>query len=169
MEKAKGITVVPQNAIERQSAELAAILGNEKLAKNAARSLALRTLYTPMERPVARYFVTKDGTQVQTEESVKEQEAWDRCKQVLQVTGNKDNNPTMWDVMNNGQAFSGITNASNYSAVRDTAGLKPIDETKLTLIPDNPYANMTDEELQVAKRVQLMSDEDKAKILNKED
>lgn len=160
-EKAKGITILPPNAIERQQAELAAILGNEKLAKNGARSLALKTLYTPLEKPAARYFVTKDGTPIQTEESIKEQEAWERCK----ANCADDQNPTMWDVMNNGQAFAGITNSANYSAIRDTAGLKPIDETKLTLIPDNPYANMTDEELKIAKLVQDMSEEDKAKLL----
>lgn len=157
------VTVLPQNAIERQRAEMAAILGNEKLAKSAARSKALAMLYTPMERPKERYIVTKSGDMVQTEESVREQEAWDRCKLLCK----EDQLPTMWDVMNNGQAFAGITNSANYVAIRDTAGLKPIDETKMTLIPDNPYANMTDEELRIAKTIQNMSDEEKAKILEK--
>lgn len=157
------VTILPQNAIERQRAEMAAILGNEKLAKSAARSKALAMLYTPMERPKERYHITKDGNMVQTEESIREQEAWDRCKLICK----EDQLPTMWDVMNNGQAFAGITNSSNYVAIRDTAGLKPIDETKMTLIPDNPYANMTDEELRIAKTIQNMSDEEKAKILEK--
>ena len=163
MDENNEITVLPQNAIERQRAEMAAILGNQKLAKNAARSKALAMLYTPMERPKERYFVAKNGELVQTEESIKEQEAWDRCK----VLCKEDQLPTMWDVMNNGQAFAGITQAANYVAIRDTAGLKPIDETKMTLIPENPYANMTDEELRIAKTIQNMSDEEKAKLLEK--
>ena len=153
------ITILPQNAIERQRAEMAAILSNQKLAKNAARSKALAMLYTPMERPKERYIIAKDGTPVQTEESIREQEAWDRCK----VLCKEDQLPTMWDVMNSGQAFAGITNSANYIALRDTAGLKPIDETKMTLIPENPYENMTDEELRIAKTIQMMSDEEKAK------
>lgn len=164
MDEINVIKVLPPNAIERQQAEMAAILGNEKLAKNAARSLALKTLYTPMEKPAARFFVSKDGTPVQTEESIKEQEAWDRCKEMC----GEDQNPTMWDVMNNGQAFAGITNSANYSAIRDTAGLKPIDETKMTLIPENPYANMSDEELKIAKAVQDMTTEERHKILKSE-
>ena len=155
------ITILPQNAIERQRAEMAAILSNQKLAKNAARSKALAMLYTPMERPKERYIIAKDGTPVQTEESIREQEAWDRCK----ILCKEDQLPTMWDVMNSGQAFAGITNSANYIALRDTAGLKPIDETKMTLIPENPYENMTDEELRIAKTIQMMSDEEKAKIL----
>ena len=155
------ITILPQNAIERQRAEMAAILSNQKLAKNAARSKALAMLYTPMERPKERYIIAKDGTPVQTEESIREQEAWDRCK----VLCKEDQLPTMWDVMNSGQAFAGITNSANYIALRDTAGLKPIDETKMTLIPENPYENMTDEELRIAKTIQMMSDEEKSKIL----
>jgi hypothetical protein len=165
MEQAKAIKILPTNAIERKRAEMSAILGNEKLAKNAARSLALNTLYTPMARPKDRVFVTKDGSMIQTEESIKEQEAWDRCKANCQ----EDEDPSMWEVMNNGQAFAGITNSANYSAIRDTAGLKPIDETKLTLIPDNPYEHMTDEDLLVVKRVQEMSDEDKMKLLKEEE
>lgn len=157
------VTILPQNAIERQRAEMAAILGNQKLAKNAARSKALAMLYTPMERPKERYFVAKDGTPIQTEDSIREQEAWDRCKALCK----EDQLPTMWDVMNNGQAFAGITNPTSYVAIRDTAGLKPIDETKMTLVPENPYANMSDDELRIAKTIQMMSDEEKAKILEK--
>lgn len=152
---------LPSNAIERQFQELAAILGNERTAKNAARSLSLRTLYTPMARPQPRYRVLKDEQMVQTEESILEQEAWDRCKAAC----GPDRNPTMWDVMNNGQAFSGITNPSAFVALRDTAGLKPIDETKLNIAPDNPYERMTDEELMIAKRIQDMSPEQRAAIL----
>lgn len=155
------IKPLPSNAIERQFQELAAILGNERTAKNAARSLSLRTLYTPMARPQARYRTTKDGDPFQTEESILEQEAWDRCKEAC----GPDRDPTMWDVMNNGQAFSGITNPSAFVALRDTAGLKPIDETKLNIAPDNPYERMTDEELLIAKRIQDMSPEQKAAIL----
>lgn len=162
MSNTNDITILPQNAIERQRAEMAAILSNQKLAKNAARSKALAMLYTPMERPKDRYIIAKDGTPVQTEESIREQEAWDRCK----ILCKEDQLPTMWDVMNNGQAFAGITNSANYVAIRDTAGLKPIDETKMTLIPENPYADMTDEELRIAKTIQMMSEEEKAKILN---
>lgn len=162
MSNTNDITILPQNAIERQRAEMAAILSNQKLAKNAARSKALAMLYTPMERPKERYIIAKDGTPVQTEESIREQEAWDRCK----ILCKEDQLPTMWDVMNNGQAFAGITNSANYVAIRDTAGLKPIDETKMTLIPENPYADMTDEELRIAKTIQMMSEEEKAKILN---
>lgn len=162
MSDTNDITILPQNAIERQRAEMAAILTNQKLAKNAARSKALAMLYTPMERPKERYIIAKDGTPVQTEESIREQEAWDRCK----ILCKEDQLPTMWDVMNNGQAFAGITNSANYVAIRDTAGLKPIDETKMTLIPENPYSNMTDEELRIAKTIQMMSEEEKAKILN---
>lgn len=157
----QNIKPAPSNAPERQMAELAAILGNERTAKNAARSLALRTLYMPIERPKPRYFYTKDGQALQTEQSILEQEAWDRCKALCKP----DQNPTMWDVMNNGQAFSGITNSANFVALRDTAGLKPIDETKLNIQPDNPYEHMTDEELLIAKRIQDMSDEERAKFL----
>lgn len=155
------ITVAPSNAPARQFAEMAAILDNEKRAKAAARSLALQTLYTPMQRPKERYITLKDGSLVQTEDSIKEQEAWDRCKATLDMMGKHDQNPTMWDVMNNGQAFAGITNASNYAAIRDTAGLKPIDETKMTLIPENPYASMTDQELLIAKKIQDMPEEER--------
>lgn len=151
----------PQNAIERQFAELSAILGNERTAKNAARSLSLRTLYMPMDRPQSRYTLSKGGEAIQTEDSIREQEAWDRCKAAC----GPDQNPTMWDVMNNGQAFSGITNPSAFVALRDTAGLKPIDETKLNIAPDNPYERMTDEELLIAKRIQDMTPEQKAIIL----
>jgi hypothetical protein len=142
----------------RQMEEMAAILGNEKHAKNAARSLALRTLYYPMPRPQARFILVgrgPDAESMQTDESIREQEAWDRCK----LRCKPDQNPTMWDVMNDGQAFAGITAAGSYSALRDTAGLKPIDESKMVIQPENPYANMSDEELQELAEFRKLKEE----------
>lgn len=155
------ITVVTEK--ERQAKELAMLLGNERNAKNAARSITLRSLYYPMNRPSPRYTFNKNGDQIQTEESIKQQEAWDRCK----ARCKPDQNPTMWDVMNEGQAFEAITNSNSFVVVRDTAGLKPIDESKMILQPENPFANMTVEQLELARKIEMLSPDKVEELLGK--
>jgi len=157
------VTVVTEK--ERQAKELAMLLGNERNAKNAARSITLKSLYYPMDRPNPRYTFNKNGDQIQTEESIKQQEAWDRCK----ARCKPDQNPTMWDVMNEGQAFEAITNSNSFVVVRDTAGLKPIDESKMILQPENPFANMSMEQLELARKIETLSPDKVQELLGKID
>lgn len=157
------VTVVTKN--DRQSQELAMLLGNEHRMKNYARSVALNSLYHPVERPRARYSFNKNGDQIQTEESIKQQEAWDRCK----ARCHGEDLPTLWDVMMEGQAFEAITNSNNFVALRDTAGLKPIDESKMVVQPDNPLSNMSMEQLELLNKIGNLDPEKVQKLLEQVD
>lgn len=157
------VTVVTKN--DRQSQELAMLLGNEHRMKNYARSVALNSLYHPVERPAIRFTYNKNGDKIQSEENVKQQEAWDRCK----ARCHGEDLPTLWDVMMEGQAFEAITNSSNFVALRDTAGLKPIDESKMVVQPDNPLSNMSMEQLELLNKIGNLDPEKVQKLLEQVD
>jgi uncharacterized protein YbaR (Trm112 family) len=114
---------------------LSLIASDPRKIKSSMQHKALALLCCPVERPPLRY---DSGTQ--TMQSIVEQEAYNFFESQEIV-------PTEWEFMNKCQAIIGRINATSTTVARDTAGLKPVDETKLNIQPVNPYTELTDEQL----------------------
>lgn len=130
------------NKSEREQKEFETLFKNPKHARYAWQEKVLQRYCKPAMKPID--IVDKDGEL--TKESQVEKGVWKQLIEEFKVEG-IDRLPTDGEMMEAMQAYYARHNAGSYVARRDGMGAKPVDESKLTSVPFNPYEGMSDEEL----------------------
>jgi len=131
----------------REQREFETLFKNPKHARAMWAKNVTERYCKPALQPVL--LTDKDGNalpQSQIELSI-----WKQLVEELKNDG-QDRLPTDGEMMEACQAYYARHNANSYVARRDSMGAKPIDETKQTHTVNNPFENMSDEELLVMQK-----------------
>lgn len=131
----------------REQREFETLFKNPKYARSMwAKNVVDRYTKTAFE-PIS--ILDKDGNE--TKESQIERAIWKYLNEELKNAG-FDRLPTEGEMMEACQAYYARHNAASYTARRDSMGAKPIDESKQSHTLNNPFEEMTDEELLVMQK-----------------
>lgn len=134
------------NKEEREQKEMKNLFGDPKTARLAWRSVGAAILQSPCSQRVDVY--DKDGaasldTQV-------EQYGYASLKRDLSILSKGDANrePTELEMIFRCQAIHARHNPASATFIRDTVGAKPVDESKAEVTNVNPFAELSDDELE---------------------
>lgn len=136
------------NEKERAMMEQISLYADPKYSRRAAQITTLSSLYAPMLRKPKPLFLsvkTMRGEVVEeeTKDSILASQAWDELVERL------GRNPSKWELINETRALAAVYDTSSATFIRDTAGFKPIDETKNEQnIKVSPLREYTEEELE---------------------
>lgn len=143
-EQTKDLTV---NERERILMEQISMYADPKYSRRAAQITTISSLYSPMSRrPDPLYMSVKTMRGEVVEEEVKDsilaRQAWD------ELVARLGRNPSKWELINETRALAAIYDTSSATFIRDTAGFKPIDETKNEhLVKASPLTDYSEEKL----------------------
>jgi DNA primase large subunit len=136
-----------KNEIERICKEKASIISNPNNRREQMKINALIDLQRPVTTcPEPYYEYTKDGTPYETLSSQITREVYKQLKQEV-LLGLREYF-TQYDMIMRGQSIIGVTSTSHATFVRDSIGLKPVDESKVSTEFSNPFAALKDDELE---------------------
>lgn len=130
----------------RQRKETENLFADPQFQRQAWRSIGHLVLNRPACKPIPRY--NKDGDE--TFESLVERYTYDQLmSDLVNLQDPTHTAPTELEMIMACQAQMARINASNFVAFRDTVGAKPVDESKIDHTLNNPYEELTDEELEM--------------------
>lgn len=149
---------IQRNKDKRLHDETKGLFADPKTARMAWQSLARAILSSPATKPIPNYFVNKDGSESETYDSMVERYSYDSlAKDIVAITG-EDRAPTDLEMIIKCQAQHARHNPSSAVFVRDTVGLKPVDESKVDMEITNPYETLSDEELELLAKHRAETD-----------
>lgn len=149
---------IQRNKDKRLHDETKGIFADPKTAKLAWQSLARAILSKPTTKPRPNYIVDRDGIKTETYDSIVERYSYDSlAKDIVAITG-EDRAPTDLEMIIKCQAQHARHNPSSAVFVRDTLGLKPVDESKVDMEITNPYETLSDEELELLAKHRAETD-----------
>lgn len=131
-------------AQQRESREFQTLFRNPK----HARSMWAQTVYDRYCRPAMKPILVVDKEGNVLPQSQVELEVWNSLQEEFKAAG-LNRLPTDGEMMEACQAYYSRHNSASYVARRDSMGAKPVDETKLTQVQENPLQGLSDEELLV--------------------
>lgn len=130
----------------RQRKETENLFADPAYQRQAWRSIGHLVLNRPASEPIPRY--DKNGDE--TYESLVERYTYDKLMDDLTNLQDPTHTaPTELEMIMACQAHMARINAANFVAFRDTVGAKPVDESKIDHQINNPYEELTDEELEM--------------------
>ena len=133
------------NKEERETKEMKNLFGDPKTARMAWRSVGAAILQSPCSDKIDVY--DKDGapsldTQV-------EQYSYASLKRdIATLSKGADREPTELEMIFRCQALHARHNPASATFIRDTVGAKPVDESKQEVTNINPFAELSDDELE---------------------
>lgn len=146
------IESITDNTRNRFEKEKEALLSNQAGARAMLKQAALASVCKIVDMaPTPKYTYLRDGTPVETPESQYIREAWAELEAESMQSGQPRRPPTKWDIMMRCQINIGMASAAHFVNVRDTIGLKPVDESKQEMVITTEYDSLTDEELKLLK------------------
>ena len=148
-------TPMTVNEKERVMMEQISMFADPKYSRRAAQVTTLSSLYAPMSdkpKPLYATVRTRDGVyEEEIRDSILASQAWDELVKRL------GRNPSKWELINETRALAAVYDTGSATFIRDTAGFKPIDETKNEQnIKVSPLRDYTEEELE-----QIIAEESK--------
>ena len=135
------------NEQERVLMEQMSMYADPKYSRKAAQVTTLSSLYAPMStkpKPLFNTIRTRDGEyEEETKESILASQAWD------ELVARLGRNPTKWELINETRSLAAVYDTQSATYIRDTAGFKPIDESKSEQnIKVSPLKEYSEEELE---------------------
>lgn len=136
------------NEKERVLMEQISLYADPKYSRRAAQITTISSLYTPMSRkPTPLYLSVKtmrgEVIEEETKDSILAGQAWD------ELVARLGRNPNKWELINETRALAAVYDTTSAGFIRDTAGFKPIDETKNEhLLKASPLRDYSEEELE---------------------
>lgn len=125
--------------------DYAAIFKSPKKAREVWRNVALAIALRPASKPIVQ--TDKNGDE--TFESQVQRYTYDTLANDVDKLGNPDAGPTEIEMILSCQAIMARTNPSAFTAFVDRAGGKPVDESKVDAQVTNPFADLSDDELEM--------------------
>lgn len=151
------------NKSQRELLETMNVFADPKYARQAWKAVGHAILANPAIVPVKQY--DKEGNE--TFASSIESYSYDRLCKDLKTLGEPDRRPTELEMILQCQVIKARYDTAAATFVRDTLGAKPVDETKLDAQVNNPYEQLSDEELELiakAREEKLKAAEELARI-----
>ncbi len=136
------------NKTQRELLETANIFADPKYCRQAWKAVGQAILANPAIVPVKQY--DKEGNE--TFASSIEQYSYNKLCKDLQQLGEPNRHPTELEMILQCQVVKARYDTAAATFVRDTLGAKPVDETKLDAQVNNPYEQLSDEELELIAR-----------------
>ena len=133
------------NKIERDLKEMMNVFSDPKYVRQAWKSVGQAILQNPAIRPVSQF--DKDGNE--TLGSTIERYSYDSLKRDISRIGEANREPTELEMILQCQIVKARYDTAAATFVRDTLGAKPVDETKLDAQVNNPYEQLSDDELEL--------------------
>lgn len=143
----------------RELKEMKNLFEDPKFARQAWKSLGQAILLQPAVKPVQTF----DRNGEESYSSMIERYSYNRLADDIANTASEKREPTEIEMILHCQMIKARTDTSAAVFIRDTLGAKPVDESKVDATVNNPYENMTDEELEV---LQKYREEQKVKELD---
>lgn len=139
-----------ENKSNRETKEMISVFKDPKTARQAWRSVGQAILARPAAIPTPR--LGKDGEE--TNDSLLEGYTYTQLAKDIKKLGDPDHTqPTEIEMILACQILKARTDTAAAVFVRDTLGAKPVDESKQDLSINNPYEQLTDEELEMLKQM----------------
>jgi len=139
----------------REQKELQNLFGDPKYYRQAWKAVGNAILLQPATKPIPE--LDKNG--VETLDSQIEQYSYDKLSKDIKELAKEDRQPTELEMILHCQMVKARTDTQAAIFVRDTLGAKPVDETKVDAQINNPYEQLSDEELEMLAKMR----EEKAK------
>ena len=136
------------NEKERVMMEQISMYADPKYSRRAAQVTTLSSLYSPMQsKPKPLYLSVKtmrgEVVEEETKDSILASQAWD------ELVARLGRNPSKWELINETRALAAVYDTTAAVFIRDTAGFKPVDETKNEQnIKVSPLREYSEEELE---------------------
>lgn len=148
----------------REEKEMRSLFEDPKFTRQAWRALANTVLASPPVPPLAEYDRSGNETQESVIRTYTYRDLAKDCKKAGRA-------PTTLEYILRCQAALAATDVSAFVALRDTAGARPIDESKVDqTLSVNQYETLTDEELELlAAYRQKKQEEEKRALLQSAD
>lgn len=133
------------NKNTRNALEMANLFEDPKFARKAWRSVGAMIA----QRPAAKIplIVDKDGNQ--TFASQIEQYSYAKLSEDIKQICTDRSEPTELEMILQCQMIRARFDTTAATFVRDTIGAKPVDESKMDMQVNNPYEDLSDEELEL--------------------
>lgn len=138
-----------QNKTQRELLEMQNVFSDPKFSRQAWKAVGQAILQNPATRPIQHY--DKDGNE--TVGSMIEAYSYQALKNDLCKLGEEKREPTQLEMILQCQIVKARYDTAAATFVRDTLGAKPVDETKLDASVNNPYEQLSDEELELIAKV----------------
>ena len=126
--------------------EMQNIFGDVKFSREAWKSVGQAILRNPASK-TAIVVVDKDGNP--SIASQIEQYSYNKLKRDIEALGQEDREPTELEMILQCQMIKARYDTNAAVFIRDTLGAKPIDESKVDAQVNNPYEQLSDEELEM--------------------
>lgn len=133
------------NKDNRQLREINNLFGDPKFARQVWKAVGNAIAARPATKPIV--ILDKDGNE--TPNSQIEGYAYRQLAQDIDKLATDNPEPTMLEMILMSQMIKARTDTAAATFIRDTLGAKPIDESKIEQTNNNPYEQLTDEELQM--------------------
>ena len=132
----------------RNEKEMRNLFADPKFARKAWRSIGEML----MNRPAVRIpiIVDKDGNQ--TFASQIEEYSYNKLSKDLETIASDRKEPTELEMIMQCQLIRARFDTTAATFVRDTLGAKPVDESKMDMQFNNPYEQLSDEELELLEK-----------------
>lgn len=133
------------NKLERDLKEMMNVFSDPKYVRQAWKSVGQAILQNPAIKPVSQF--DKDGNE--TLGSSIEKYSYNSLKRDLEKIGEANREPTELEMILQCQIVKARYDTAAATFVRDTLGAKPVDESKVDAQINNPYEQLSDEELEL--------------------
>jgi hypothetical protein len=133
------------NKLERDLKEMMNVFADPKYVRQAWKSVGQAILQNPAIKPVSQF--DKDGNE--TLGSSIEKYSYNSLKRDLGKIGEANREPTELEMILQCQIVKARYDTAAATFVRDTLGAKPVDESKVDAQINNPYEQLSDEELEL--------------------
>jgi len=126
--------------------EMQNVFGDVKFSREAWKSVGNAILANPAARQTI-IATDKDGNPSIAQQI--EEYSYTKLKRDIEALGEKGREPTELEMILQCQMIKARFDTNAAIFIRDTLGAKPIDETKVNAQVNNPYEQLTDEELEM--------------------
>lgn len=132
------------NKQHRDWSEMKNLFSDPKFSRQAWKSVGVAIAMQPAIKPIVMY--DKDGNP--TLVSQIETYSYNKLAQDIASLQSETREPTELEMILHCQMVKARTDTSAAVFIRDTLGAKPVDESKVDAQVNNPYEQLTDEELE---------------------
>lgn len=133
------------NKEEREQKEMKNLFGDPKTARLAWRSVGAAILQSPCSSKID--ICDKDGA-LSLDTQVEQYSYASLKRDISTLSKGADREPTELEMIFRCQAIHARHNPASATFIRDTVGAKPVDESKSEVTNVNPFAELSDDELE---------------------
>lgn len=129
----------------RELKEMKNIFADPKYAREAWKSVGRAILGNPAIKPCVVTYDREGNPSLSTQI---EEYSYNKLKRDIEALGEPDREPTELEMIMQCQMLKARWDTAAAIFVRDTLGAKPVDESKVDAQINNPYEQLSDEELE---------------------